>query len=147
MAILMSTALKNEVLFNRSLISTLDWGVIRIYSGDQADSADAAPTGTLLASVTTSGIPWVQTANPAGGLRLAPFPQVGYIVKPSGQIWVLTAAESGTAGWWRFQSPLDLNWRIDGSVTGPFEELFIGNPVLTQGEQRFIETFQIGFYW
>ena len=145
MAILMSTELKNEMLAGVNLINALDFGVIRIYSGQQPASADLSPTGTLLASVTSNGLAWSQGESLAG-LRLNIIPSIALLVKPQTP-WVLAATTTGTAGWWRFRSGGEAALRMDGTVGGPDSDLFIGNQQLTAGEQRFIDGFQIGFFW
>jgi len=52
MALRISTALRNFIDRDGSLKRALYGGVLKIYSGSQPSSADAAATGTLLASIT-----------------------------------------------------------------------------------------------
>lgn len=146
MAIKMSTALKGEILFHIGLIQALEFGVIQVYSGSPPDSADDAPTGALLGSITGDGLTWT-AGSQNGGLQLIALPSLAYVVKPPTQSWVLKVSNSGTAGWWRFRSNNDAEVRMDGLVTNSYQELYIGDPMLTLGEERFIELFQIGFFW
>lgn len=55
MTLRVSTALRNHVLSGGSVKDALQGGKILIFSGAQPTSADAAPTGTLLATITASG--------------------------------------------------------------------------------------------
>jgi hypothetical protein len=52
MTLRLSSALRNHVLSGGSLKDTLQGGKILVYSGAQPATADAAPTGTLLATIT-----------------------------------------------------------------------------------------------
>jgi hypothetical protein len=52
MTLRLSTSLRNHVLSGGSLKDTLQGGKILIYTGSQPATADAAPTGTLLATIT-----------------------------------------------------------------------------------------------
>lgn len=54
MTIRLSTAFRNHLLQHSSFKRTLQGGKLQIYSGSQPASADAAPTGTLLATITAS---------------------------------------------------------------------------------------------
>lgn len=146
MAIRMSTGLKNAVLFSSPLITALSFGVIEVYSGSQPASANDAPTGTLLGHITRDGLAWTE-GNTQGGLTFTAVPSFSYLVKPSSQTWTLTVSAGGTAGWWRFRSNADSSVCMHGSVTDPYQELFIGNPVVSVGQTRTIESFQIAFYW
>jgi hypothetical protein len=146
MAIRMSTGLKNAVLFSSPLISALSFGAIEIYTGSQPASANDAPTGTLLGMITRDGLTWTE-GNTQGGLTFTAVPGLSYLIKPSSQTWTLTVTTGGTAGWWRFRSNDDADVCLHGSITAPYQELFIGDPVVSVGETRTINSFQIGFYW
>lgn len=52
MPIRLSSAISNYVLNAGSIAEALSGGVLKIYTGEQPDSADRAPTGTLLATIT-----------------------------------------------------------------------------------------------
>ena len=146
MAIRMSTGLKNAVLFNQPLISALSFGVIEVYTGAQPASPNDSPTGTFLGRITRDGLSWTQ-GNSQGGLTLSAIPSFSYLIKPSAQNWVLTASAGGTAGWWRFRSNSDAAVSMDGSITAPYQELYIGSPTIGTGDTRDIDAFQIGFQY
>lgn len=146
MAIRMSSALKNALLYNQPMISALAFGVIHVYSGTQPTSANDAATDTLLGSITLDGLDFTAGAT-QGGLNLTAVPSLSYLVKPNSADWIFTAAESGEAGWWRFRANDNSAMNMDGSITEPYQELFIGDPTVVAGETRTIDNFQIGFYW
>ena len=52
MALRLSTGLRNFILAGGSLKDAMQGGEIQIYNGTQPGSADSAPTGTLLATIT-----------------------------------------------------------------------------------------------
>lgn len=54
MTIRLSTAFRNHMMQHGSFKNTLQSGKLMIYSGSQPATADAAPTGTLLATITAS---------------------------------------------------------------------------------------------
>lgn len=147
MAILMNKECKNQILFTRNVIDLLYYGVIDIYSGPQPTNPNDAPTGSNLARITTNGNAWVPDTQSAGGLILLPVPGNSVIIKPQTETWIMRVLQSGTAGWWRFTAGADSDAWIDGLITAPFQELFLGNPILTATEEREIDFFQIGFYW
>lgn len=117
-------------------------GVIRVMSGSQPATADAAQTGTLLGVVTLNGTP------NAGLTFAADGPFVG---KPLGVQWRLTAVTSGNAGWWRLvSSPGDdggasySSRRVDGAIgTTPSSgaELILPSLGLVAGQQYPLESF------
>lgn len=146
MAIRMSSALKNALLYNQPMISALSFGVIRVYSGPQPANANDSATGTLLGNITLDGLAFTPGAT-QGGLNMVAVPSFSYLIKPNSASWILTADTSGNAGWWRFHANANPAMNMDGSVTAPYEELFIGDPTLVAGETRNINSFQIGFYW
>lgn len=49
-----STGLRNYLAKNGGIVDALNGGIIEIYSGAQPTSADAAPTGTLLCTISTN---------------------------------------------------------------------------------------------
>jgi len=97
-------------------------GVIKIYSGTQPVSADAAITGSLLATLTLDSGAWVAGAH-ANGLEFG-LASAGVISKDSG-VWSGTGLVLGIAGWYRFYAnpsdtgALDSGFaypRIDGAI-------------------------------
>lgn len=109
-------------------------GAINVYSGAQPESADMAPTGTLLARITRNGDGWAP-GFPTGGLQFAAAQR--YIVKHPDQAWWLTGLANGTAGWFRLvpnaADPETYSLtapRVDGAVAlidtvGEFEMLMV----------------------
>jgi len=76
-------------------------GVIRIYSGAQPVSADAAATGTLLGSITKDGAAFVE-GTATNGLTLAA--PSGRTVSKSADVWKYTGVAAGTMSYARFQA-------------------------------------------
>lgn len=123
----------------------MDYGVIDIYSGAQPASASSAPTGTLLARITTDG----DVFNPgsaAGGLRVA-LSDTGGLVNAS--TWILKGVASGTAGWWRWKwNAADDNTnslyypRLDGVVG---ESLILQSSNITNLTVTEIDQFYLNF--
>lgn len=73
-------------------------GCIELRSGPQPLTADAAPSGTLLARITRDGGAWT-AGDPANGLR---FQRAGrYVTKDPAHRWRLVGLASGTIGWMR----------------------------------------------
>lgn len=104
MATRIPTARRNALA--DSLVDALDAGagpgIIRIYTGTQPASANTAPSGTLLGTLTLSDPAF---GNAANGVATA------------GSITGDTSADAtGTAGWFRALDS-DGNTVIDGSVT------------------------------
>lgn len=73
-------------------------GAILCYSGPQPDSADLAPTGTLLGKITRNGGAWTP-GSPTNGLR---FIRTGrYVLKDPGHNWKFEGEAAGVVGWCR----------------------------------------------
>lgn len=89
-----STAVK--AAFLNSFPALFDGSVIRVYSGPIPASANAAPTGTLLAVITRNGGP----VNSANGLHFMTDAN-GVVMRTTGEVWTLTGLASGLAGWCR----------------------------------------------
>lgn len=96
-------------------------GAVNIYSGPQPESADAAPTGTLLARITRNGEGWAP-GFPNGGLQFVASGR--YITKMPDHVWYLSGIAAGTAGWFRLvantEDPETYSLsapRIDGAVS------------------------------
>lgn len=146
MTIRMSPKLKNTMLFEGPLLPNLSLGRIQVYSGEQPGVGGELPSGDHLGDITLGGVPW-SNGGFDGGLELVPHIPMNRLIKPPTHDWVLTAIASGKAGWWRFLSPTDPDVCIDGAVTVPYNELYLGSPDLVQGSTRTIEIFQLEFYW
>lgn len=103
MAVRLSTAARNAA--TDAISGLVDAGsgpgTIKIYSGSQPATPNTAASGTLLATVTLSDPAFgASSAGTATGADPAP----------------VTAAATGTAGWWRMADS-DGNPVMDGSVT------------------------------
>jgi hypothetical protein len=122
-------------------------GVIRVYSGAQPASANDAPTGTLLGSITTAGLAFTE-GSPTGGLQLlAP---VGRTVSKAASGWTYTGVAAGTMGWFRFQANAVDNdslstslVRIDGSIGITTGDLRVTNVTSAIGSTATIDSFVI----
>lgn len=71
MTLRLSTALRSIVLDGGSVKDALQGGKLLIYSGAQPATADAAPTGTLLATITTSSGAHTPEVQATGTVTLA----------------------------------------------------------------------------
>lgn len=71
MTLRLSTALRNHVLSGGSLKDTLTGGKILIYTGAQPATADAAPTGTLLATITANSLAHTAEVQATGTVTLS----------------------------------------------------------------------------
>lgn len=105
-------------------------GVIDIYSGSQPVSADAAPTGTLLGTISQNSGAFTPGL-PANGLLLSA--AVAGVVSKSG-VWSFVGVAAGVAGWYRYRAnaadPGVLSTtavRIDGSVATSGANLNLSN--------------------
>jgi len=106
MTIRASTGLKNAMLGTVGLKGATANGVLRIYSGAQPASADAAVIGTLLMEVTLDGGAFSH-GSPTNGLNWDT-PVNGTTSKPVADTWKGTGIAAGVAGWGRYYSnPLD----------------------------------------
>lgn len=99
MAIRLSALAAQALVTEFGLQSMLHGGHIRIYSGAQPASADAAPTGQLLAVVTVGANPVPTPADDTGGLTFVPGSRLGEL-RDTGD-WQVRATASGAPGWWR----------------------------------------------
>jgi len=105
-------------------------GVIRVYSGAQPINADAAPTGTLLGSITKDGAVFTP-GTATNGLNFgAP---VGRVVSKSDtEIWQFKGAAAGTIGWVRFQANA-----VDNDLTSTTLSRIDMSVGITSGDIRF----------
>lgn len=93
----LSTGLRNSLLDGNSLKASLADAVIMIYTGAPPASANDAPTGTLLCTVTAAA---------SAGINLGTADS-GTITKDSGEVWSGTNVATGTAGYFRYVSQAD----------------------------------------
>lgn len=71
MTLRLSAALRNAMLSGGSLKETLQGGKLKIYTGSQPATAEAAPTGTLLAVITDNSNSHTQEVRATGTVTLA----------------------------------------------------------------------------
>lgn len=120
MSVLLSTGFVAEIYGPKSFDQIFRFGCIEIYSGPQPATADAPPSGTLLARITRDGGAWAPGVE-ANGLE---FVRSGrYCLKPSDHKWIMVGLATGVAGWCRLRTNNaesgvgDLvSPRIDGAV-------------------------------
>lgn len=124
MAEKLSTTLANQVANN--LYDTFDGGTLKLYTGSQPASADDAPTGTLLVTIT---LPSPAFAAASGG------------AKAKSGAWSATGAAAGNAGWCRFENSAT-GKKLDGAVTatGGGGELELDNVSIAIGQTVTINT-------
>ena len=103
-----------------SLKDILQNGIIKVYSGSQPATADAAATGTHLGTITV-GSGAFSAGSETNGLEFGTAAD-GEIEKASAETWSFEGIASGTAGWWRFYanesddgSALTTKPRVDGT--------------------------------
>lgn len=102
-----SSGLRDYILATGSIKDGLEGGVIRIYSGDEPATGDAAIGGsnTLLCLVSESG--------GGTGLTFEATPSGGVLAKSVSEVWTGTNLASGTPSFFRFSSLTD----AEGSST------------------------------
>lgn len=93
MTIKISTGLSNSMLGANSLKTTMAAGFIRIYSGTEPATADAAVTGTLLCTISI--------ASGGTGINFDTAAAAGVLAKAPGETWSGVNAATGTAGYYR----------------------------------------------
>lgn len=117
----------------------------------------ALPNGWVVASTVTT-ITKTDT-NMAGGVSAVNGLQwgdsaAGVLVKHPGQTWSGVAAQSGTAGWFRFEAAVtdpgtldsaEAIIRLDGAVSTSGAELNLGTTVITSGATQTISGFSLTF--
>lgn len=145
MAIRLSQGLKSALYGDFGITAMMQYGLIEVYSGTQPLTANEAPTGILLGTITNNGdthVPGTAT----GGLRLD-F-DVNSRLVASGT-WTLTGVASGTAGWWRWKwnapddDSLSLYYpRMDGDVG---TALVLANTAITGATDEPISSFILQF--
>lgn len=123
-------------------------GVLRIYSGSQPSSPDAAASGTLLLEISESAGTFVAGAFD-NGLEFGTAAS-GAISKASSETWQDTGIAAGTAGYFRFVgNPTDAGAasttlpRIDGSVGTSGADLNMSSTTITVGATYTIDTFTL----
>lgn len=141
MTIKASTGLRNRMLDTGSLKSRLALGFIKIYTGAEPATADAAVTGTLLSTISVSGT--------GTGLSLDAAASGGALSK-SAEVWSGPIVATGVAGYYRYAAAGDTGVsstteeRIQGSVGLAGADLNLSSVSLTTNAAASAQT--INFY-
>lgn len=142
MALRLSTGYRNKSLSSLSFLSIFNSCFIRIYTGTQPTTADAAPTGTLLCTFYADG------ASASAGLMFSAAVS-GVIGKLSAQTWSGLGVAGGTAGWFRMYAYGDghalstTDARIDGACSTSGAELTMSSLSVAVGALQTISSFEI----
>lgn len=133
MALTLNVTARNVIL-DSGLNAAFNGGLFRIYSGTKPATANLAPTGTLLASVTAADF---FAAASSGSVAL------------NAAMTDSSANATGTAGYFRFSAASDTDAldaayaRIDGTVTatGGGGDITLDNTSITSGQSVSITSF------
>lgn len=98
MSVNVSTGFVSAIHGPSSFASLFLYGVVEIRTGNQPVSADAPPTGSVIARITRDGGVWTAGA-PDNGLEFVVADR--YVIKPPDHIWRLVGSGTGVAGWFR----------------------------------------------
>ena len=144
MTVRLSTKTRVNMVGSVGLAATFANGILDIYSGSQPTTADAVPTGTLLARVTLNSGAFTAGVS-TNGLTFTTGTD-GTISKSG--VWSFNGLVVGTAGWFRLKAnALDNDSlsttlpRIDGSVATSGADLNLGNISIGVGVPGTIDQF------
>ncbi len=144
MTVRLSTGLRNNLAGSTGFATTFANGIIEIRTGSQPASADAAPTGALLGTVTLNSGAFTPGL-PGNGLTFAA-PSAGAVSKTG--VWSFTGIANGTAGWFRLKAnALDNDSlsttlpRADGSIAVSGADLNLSNIAIAVGAPSTIDSF------
>lgn len=118
--------------------------VIDIYSGSQPATADAAETGTKLATITLGGGAFTADAA-ANGINFD-VAASGVLSKDTAETWSGLGLAAGTAGWFRLYDngyatgASTTEIRLDGSVATSGGQLGLSNTAITVGGTTTVDT-------
>jgi hypothetical protein len=121
-----STGFRALILGPRAFESIFDGGCIEIRSGAQPETANMAPTGTLLGRISLNGLTWTPGSS-VNGLKFRRNAQRITNSVIDGP-WVLKGIANGIAGWMRLRAVNDDGSlsssapRIDGEVGNTTDE-------------------------
>lgn len=138
-----STGLRNKLLDTGSLKATLALGFLKIYTGAEPATADAAATGTLIATISNNST--------GTGVNLAAAAVAGVIPKLSSEVWSGLVAAGGPhiAGYFRHVAVGDTGAlstteaRLQGSIATAGADLNISSTTLTTGATQTIDYYSI----
>lgn len=138
-----STGLRNHLLASDDLAAGLNGGVIRMYSGTEPATADAA-LGAAVLMVTISN-------NGAGtGINFEVTPASGILSKATAETWLGTLEASGDYSFYRFSSLTDdglestTEKRVQGTIGVLNEDLLVSSISKTIGTEQRIDSYYIG---
>lgn len=150
MAARYSTGLVNGTLDSTGIREAMANGKIKIFSGPQPASANAAEQGTLLLEVTEDAGAFVH-GEPDNGLNFdAPVNRV--LSKAADEVWRGLGIAPGTAGWFRFvANPSDNGMasttlsRIDGTVgqAGSGADMIVSTVSVADGQPVTVDAFNL----
>jgi hypothetical protein len=145
MTVKISTGLATSMVNDKGFKEAMDGGTVELWSGAQPATADAAPTGTLLAIGTKDALP-VTPGSLTNGLVYAT-PTTPTISK-SADNWKYSPIAAGIVGWARFKanaadtgSVSTTALRMDCSAGSAGAELVVANPQFTVGVPGSIDSF------
>lgn len=141
MTVKSSTGLRNHVLAVGSVKDALDGSVIKLYGGAIPADADAAESGTLLAtiSVNSTGTPVTFNATAESGV----------LAKNSGEVWAGAVTLGGPCTHYRIVKPADTgassttDIRAQGTVGLIGADLNVSNNVLVASAIQNIDYFVV----
>lgn len=145
MTLKFSTGLRNALASTAGFSGVFANGIIEIRTGPQPANADAAPTGTLLGTVTLNGGAFTP-GSPTNGLTFSA--AADGTVEKSG-VWKFTGLAAGNAGWFRFKgNALDSDAvsatlpRLDGAIAVAGGEMRISNLAVAVGVENTVDVFR-----
>ncbi|NCN39676.1 hypothetical protein GW916_00345 [bacterium] len=150
MAERLSTGFVNALNVNGSVKTIMANSVIRIFSGVQPATADAAETGTLLQEITIASGAFA-SGSAINGLNMGVSTD-GVLAKAAAEVWSgigLAAAGTGIfAGWFRWYANTVVTGisttaiRVDGKCgTSSTDELQLSNLLIVEGAPTTINVF------
>lgn len=122
-----------------SLVASMNASFIDVYTGTMPASADMAPTGTLLGTISVNGLAGAALHVVAGTTT----------VSKASEPWIIKPTAAGTAGWFRWRKSGDSGgvsgtaFRIDGSIgtnDNPGDMIW-DNLVMAVGQPYTIDSF------
>ena len=141
MSIKASTGLRNKMLDTSSLRAALNLGFIKIYSGAVPADADAAPTGTLLVTISN--------ASGATGLTMDTAAVAGALPKAPAEVWSGVNAAGGVATYYRHVAPGDTgalsatDARVQGLIANIGSDMNLTSTTLALGATQSVDYYQL----
>ncbi|MDH5857806.1 hypothetical protein [Lampropedia aestuarii] len=139
-----STGLRNGMLYNIGFTTAMSGGVLKIFSGPVPTNADAAETGTLLATITGDG-------DAMTGLSFAT-PEGAILSKDPDQVWRTNSiSESGQATYFRLVANEDdglenpASMRVQGSIANAGADMNVTSTTFTAGQPWTLNYFNLAF--